>query len=696
MSVTRTFAVRMVGDAQQLIKEFNKVGKNASDIFGKNGVGGALSNLIPSFKTISIAATAAFGAVTAAAGLAVKAALEDAESQELLAQTIKTTFGESEALRVETEKLISQFQKSAAVADDKLRPAFSTLVRATGDFTQSQKLLQVALDVSAGTGRDLESVTIALARASNGSVTALTRLGVPLDQNAVKAKDFDKIVASLADTFEGQASVKANSAAGRFRAFGIAVDELREQFGVLLLPTVIKVVDFFTDRLIPAVQLAIAQFQSSGVRSALAYFVAAFGDTGKAAIEIIRNVALAVVDLGGQIEKAAAVIALGAVPILGISGAYDLYNKIVGTSQRTTDSINKTFDQFAGQVDYARKKLDILAQGPMDMVERRLAQTTRTARGAKNAMGEFGDEADDAGKKTKGAADKIKSVEDRLKEYSKAAKSAKSASEAYGKSQQRVEKAQLSVSQANDAVAKAQKELMEAQMGGDAAKIGDAQRKLAAAERGLARSKFSVEEAAIGVRDAEKRLAEVRGDSESTADDIRKAEIALAEAQFNVADSQDRVIEQTSDLDDARRQLRIATEGLREGDAELVPFQDAVTSAQLRSKEAADDLKEAFEDSLSALDEYKQALADLAQAIKDFPKIAGANPVTGLIPIPEVPAPAGTGGGGGTNPSSGTSVVVNVTAGIGGNAYQVGKEIIEVLDQYTSVAGPLDTLMRVA
>jgi hypothetical protein len=42
------------------------------------------------------------------------------------------------------------------------------------------------------------------------------------------------------------------------------------------------------------------------------------------------------------------------------------------------------------------------------------------------------------------------------------------------------------------------------------------------------------------------------------------------------------------------------------------------------------------------------------------------------------------------------AVVVNVTAGIGGNAYQVGKEIIEVLDQYTSVAGPLDTLMRVA
>ena len=695
MAVERTFAVRMVGDAQQLIKEFNKVRGTAGALFGKSGLGGALSSLLPSFKTISIAATAAFGTLTAAAGLAVKAAMEDAESQELLAQTIKTTFGESEALRVETEKLISQFQKSAAVADDQLRPAFGTLVRATGDFTKSQKLLQLALDVSAGTGRDLEAVTIALARASNGSVTALTRLGVPLDQNAVKAKDFDKIVASLADTFEGQASVKANSAAGRFRAFGIAVDELREQFGTLLLPTVIKVVDFFTDRLIPAVQLAIAQFQSSGVRGALAYFVAAFGDTGKAAIEIIRNVALAIVDLGGQIEKAAAVIALGAVPILGVKGAYDLYNKIVGQSQRTTDSINRTFNQFAGQVDYARKKLDILAQGPMDTVERRLAQTTRTAKGAKNAMGEFGDETDGAGKKAKGAADKIKSVEDRLKEYSKAAKSAKSASDAYGRSQKSVEKAAGSVEEANIAVAKAQKELMEAQMGGDPAKIQAAQRRLAQAERGLARSKFDVEEAVIGVRDAEKRLAEVRADSESTSDDIRKAEIALAEAQFDVVDSQDRVLEVTTDLDEARRALRIATEGLREGDEELVPFQDAVTQAQLRSKEAAEDLAEAIDSQREALEEYQAALLELANVSANFPKIAAANPVAGLIPTVPTPQPSGTSGtsGGGAAP---TSVVVNVTAGIGGNAYQVGKEIIEVLDQYTSVAGPLDTLMRVA
>jgi len=691
MAVERNFIVKLLADPKQVISAFNKVQGQANATFGSQGLGGKLSALLPSFKTISIAGTAAFGAVTAAAGFAIKAAAEDAESQEKLAQTLKTTFGESEILREETERLITQFMKSAAVADDQLRPAFGNLIRATGDFTQSQKLLQVALDISAGTSRDLESVTIALSRASQGQFTALTRLGVPLDQNAVKTKNFDKVVGELADTFKGQAEVQANSAAGRFRAFGIAVEELKEQFGTILLPTVIRIVDFFTDRLIPAVSLAIDQFQSAGVRSALAYFVAAFGDAGKAAIEIVRNVSLSVVDLGGQIEKAAAVIALGAVPILGVTGAFDLYNQIINTSERSTASINATFDGFAASVDYARKKLDIIAGGPLDTVERRLQANKDAAIRAKGAITDFGDETDGAGSKAKKAGEKIKTVEQKLKEYSSAAKSAKSASDAYGRSQQSVAKAQQSVLQANQDLNKAQEELAAAQMGGDPAAIEAAQRRVAAAERGVARSKFGVEQSVIAVRDAERRLAEVRADGESTADDIRKAEIDLAEAQFSVADAQDSVIQETLDLDEARRQLRISTEGLRAGDEELVPFLDAVRSAQDNQREAVENLTEAIDEQREALEEYQNALTELAKVSSLFPKIAGQNPVTGLIPV--VPA------AGGGSPASGvpgvngtTKVDIIVQSGVL-NGAQVGEEIYQYLRDYERVNGPLNLMV---
>jgi hypothetical protein len=79
-----------------------------------------------------------------------------------------------------------------------------------------------------------------------------------------------------------------------------------------------------------------------------------------------------------------------------------------------------------------------------------------------------------------------------------------------------------------------------------------------------------------------------------------------------------------------------------------------------------------------------------------MPKVAGRIGQPGLVPIDGVVTPTPAAAGMGPNPQAQTPVIVNVTAGIGGNAYQVGKEIIEVLDQYTSVAGPLDTLMRVA
>ena len=677
MAVTRDFLVKLFADPKQVISAFQKVAGEANSTFGKQGLGGKLTSLLPSFKTVAIAGTAAFGAVTAAAGFAIKAAAEDAESQARLAQALKNTFGESEALVTETEKLITQFSKSAAVADDQLRPALGVLITATGDFAQSQKLLSLALDISAGTGRDLESVTIALARASQGTFTQLTRLGVPLDAGAVKTKNFAAVTKELGEAFEGQAEAKADSAAGKFRAFGIAVDELKEQFGTLLLPTVIRFTEFLTNKLVPAISLAVDQFQSSGVRAGFAYFAAAFGETGKTAIEVLRRISLAIVTLGGQAQKTAAFLALTTGISLGPVNAFKLFNKVLDISNDSTDAVNRAFDGFSASVDYASKKLDIIGRGPLDTVERKLAAVTANAKGSKTSLDDLGDEAGKTGGKVKDAGDKIKTVEQRLSEFTSASKKAKSASDAFGRSQKNVEKASLSVDDATRAVAKAQQELLAAQSAGSPAEIEAAQRKVAAAERGLARSKFGVEESIIAVKDAEKALALIRADPEATADDRRKAEIDLAEAQFNVADAQDSLIDQTTDLEEARRLLRIETVGLREGDEELLPFQDAVTAAQIAGKEAADELTEAIAEQTEQLNEYIAALKELDAVKALFPKISAANPVTGLVPVVPAASSQGNGGGGGqrTLPDK---VEITVNSSIV-NPLQVAQEIQDYL-----------------
>jgi hypothetical protein len=605
---------------------------------------------------------------------------------------LNTTFGESKQLVAATEEFITSMSQAAAVSDDQLRPAMTTLVRATGDMAQSQKLLKVALDVSAGSGRDLEAVTIALARASQGQVTALTRLGIPLDQAAVKTKDFDRIVGQLADTFEGAAAASADSAQGRFRAFGIAVDELREQFGEMLLPALTRVTEYLTKTVIPAVSVAIEQFRSSGVKSALAVFVAAFGQAGIAILDNLEQVALGIYKfmegvvatlspLFAAIDLVRSAVALGK-PIESIQA---------GIARRTRE-VQGAFDGFRDSVNSAAKRLDIIAAGPMDVVERRLAQVNRTAKGAANGLSDFGDEAGKTGGKTKKAADDVKTFQERLKDYTAAVKSAKSASDAFGRSQERATEARVSLADADKALAKAQEDLAKAQQGGSPEQIAAANRRVAAAERTVARAKFDVEESVIAVRDAERELAELRQDPEATPDQIRKAEIRLAEAKFQVVDAEDRQIEVTDGLTEARRQLRIATEGLRQGDEELIPLQSAVEDLTKRQEEAAKRYKDALEEQTEALKEYTDALAALQAVAATVPKFSNANPVQGLIPIPPTPVsdqrimPE----------TAATSVIVNVTAGIGGNAYQVGKEIIEVLDQYTSVAGPLDTLMRVA
>jgi hypothetical protein len=128
-----------------------------------------------------------------------------------------------------------QFQK--AVSDSELRPSLATLVRATGDVTKAQSLMNLALDISAGTGKDLQTVSLALAKAQAGNVGALTRLGVSLDANAVKTKDFDAITRELSYTFKGAADAAANSADGGFKKLKIAVDELYETVGGKLAPT---------------------------------------------------------------------------------------------------------------------------------------------------------------------------------------------------------------------------------------------------------------------------------------------------------------------------------------------------------------------------------------------------------------------------------------------------------------------------
>lgn len=167
---------------------------------------------------------------------AAQAAIEDEKSVVALA-TAMDNLGMS-TQNADAEKFISDMQRSTGVADDELRPALQKLLTATGDLTQSQKLLSLAQDISAGTGRDLASVSQGLARASMGQFSALQRLGIPLDADIIKSKDFAAATDVLSQKFGGQAAAAADTYGGRLKILSTTADEAKETIGYALLDAV--------------------------------------------------------------------------------------------------------------------------------------------------------------------------------------------------------------------------------------------------------------------------------------------------------------------------------------------------------------------------------------------------------------------------------------------------------------------------
>lgn len=164
---------------------------------------------------------------------AVKAFAADEKAARSLALQLKNTGNAFAAPQVEA--FIANLQKTTGVLDDSLRPAFQTLVTATGDVALSQKALALALDISAGTGKDLGAVSIALAKGFGGQTTALSRLGAGLDKATLASGDMDKITTILTGKFKGQALDAVKGYSGQMALLAVAAADSKEIIGKGLL-----------------------------------------------------------------------------------------------------------------------------------------------------------------------------------------------------------------------------------------------------------------------------------------------------------------------------------------------------------------------------------------------------------------------------------------------------------------------------
>jgi len=246
---SRTLKLSILADVDQL----NKSLKAAT-----NDVENSSSKLGDFSKKAGLAFAAAGAAAAAYAGKllidGVKSAIADQAAQEKLRTTLENVTGATNDQIAATEKYILKTSLANGITDDELRPSLERLVRATKDVSEAQKLQTLALDVAAGSGKSLEAVTNAMARAAEGNTTALGKLGVGLTAAQLKTMSMDDVTKALADTFGGQAAAKADTFQGKMDRLSVSFNEAKETVGSYVLDALTPLLDGFVNKGIPAIQ----------------------------------------------------------------------------------------------------------------------------------------------------------------------------------------------------------------------------------------------------------------------------------------------------------------------------------------------------------------------------------------------------------------------------------------------------------
>ena len=300
--------------SKQAQKDIRKLGKNI-DAFGKK----------------ASKAFAAVGVATAAMAVkigtdAVKAAIEDSKSQAILANNLRNVTGATDATIKSVEEYITKQQMLANVSDTELRASFSQLALATGDVTTAMDLQSVALDTAAGSGKDLGSVSAAIAKATQGNFTALKKLVPTLDANIVKNKDLGAALVFLDQTYKGSAKTLGDT--DPLKKLQLAYGEVLETLGYALLPVVIEFAEYVRTDVLPAIEEWVAANEGK------------LQDSFRTTLGYIQSIVENMVKLVEIIDKYKYfLLAVAAIPYF--AGLATQFSVIIGTAKLMQPVINK-------------------------------------------------------------------------------------------------------------------------------------------------------------------------------------------------------------------------------------------------------------------------------------------------------------------------------------------------------------------
>lgn len=237
-----TVTINILGKADSLKNALGQADKDLGGFAGKvDGVGKSMMGF-GSRMTLGVT-----GPIVAGLGLATKAAAEDEAAQASLAHTLRNNVvAATDETVAAVERQIEKFMKVSTFSDDELRPAFGNLVRATKDVSEANALLGTAMDIATARGIPLETVTLAMAKAHDGNVGALGRLGIQTKDAEGKTLSFEEVMKNANATFGGAAAAALETSAGKAAQLKVRMGEMTEQIGSALVPILDKVIPIIT------------------------------------------------------------------------------------------------------------------------------------------------------------------------------------------------------------------------------------------------------------------------------------------------------------------------------------------------------------------------------------------------------------------------------------------------------------------
>jgi hypothetical protein len=369
----------------------------------------------------------------------------------------------------------------------------------------------------------------------------------------------------------------------------------------------------------------------AGLGGAVVALVAAIPDIFVGFVKGIANVAVNTVKgFVGKFDEMKTALANVAVSV--VNTLIDVFNSIplIPNIPKITLDTKKLGTQVGltgAQLQAVNEKFDAV-NGTLKVGTKELNGYTGATNGASNA--------------SSGAAKTVKTAKEKLEEYTDALLKSTTAQRSFTKAQKDTVSARTDVATANTNLAKAQSDLSRAiaGYGADSIEAKKAQVILEKAQRDVERAGYGVEESVFAVADAEKALAEVRADPESTPQAIREAEINLAEAKLAVRDAIDSQTEATDELATSQSTLNELINGAIEGSDFYTQFSDALTEAKKRQTDAEDKLADAISAEATAQERLNDANEKAAELAAKYPKIAATVTQPGAIG-----GDAGIGGG---------------------------------------------------